>query len=82
MDVCRAAEVTETQLSAMKSNESTYLSNDDINVVANSRKKPSGMSRVGRAGMPLPNANTVVANTTEGEIIAERQANYVQSVGK
>jgi hypothetical protein len=40
------------------------------------------MSRVGRAGMPLPNANTVVANTTEGEIIAERQANYVQSVGK
>ncbi len=49
MDVCRAAEVTETQLSAMKSNESTYLSNDDINVVANSRKKPSG-NEPGRTG--------------------------------
>ena len=53
MDVCRAAEATETQMSAMKTTGSTYLPNDNINVVgANSRKKPSGngSARTGGGG--------------------------------
>ena len=53
MDVCRAAEATETQMSAMKTTESTYLPNDSINVVgANSRKKPSGNESARTGGQP------------------------------
>ena len=65
MDVCRAAEATETQMSAMKTTESTYLPNDDINIVgANSRKKPSGNESARTGGNPPLNVDIVAVNTT------------------
>ena len=85
MDVCRAAEATETQMSAMKTTESTYLPNDDINVVrANSRKKPSGneSARTGGGGNPPLNVDIVAVNTTGEEITAQPLANHVQNAVK
>jgi hypothetical protein len=67
MVVCRAAEVTETQFSAMKSNESTYsiCQTTTLMFLPIPGKSLPEMSRVGRAGMPLPNAITVVAKTQQ-----------------
>ena len=84
MDVCRAAEATETQMSAMKSTESTYLPNDDINVVgANSRKKPSGNESARTGGDNPPRKVDIVAVITTGEeITAQPLANHVQKAVK
>ena len=85
MDVCRAAEATETQMSAMKTTESTYLSNDNINVVGtNSRKKPSGneSARTGGEGNPPLNVDIVAVITTGEEITAQPLANHVQNAVK
>ena len=85
MDVCRAAEATETQMSAMKTTESTNLLNDDINVVmASSRKEPSEnkSARTGGGGQPPLNFDIVGANTTGEEITAQPLANHDQNAVK
>ena len=57
-----------------------YLSNDVINFVANSRKKPTGNEPDRTRGRG--NTDTAVDNTTECEVTDQRLANHVQSWGK
>ena len=71
----------------MKTTESTYLPNDDINVFrANSRKNPSGNESAstggGGGGNPPLNVDIVAANTTGEERTAQPLANHVQNAVK